>query len=610
MAMHNESVVILETEDNCVTDQEMTFPVQDVDQGLIRFRTHPMAEAKLWFKFTVDQGEAYLEKWEVSRSQWNRIEDLGVLRRVPLFIEGLLLHLNVIVVHNTVKYRNLPMYLPTGGGGMAFIVKEKAFAEFRDNYKERMEDWEVDVGKRLLFHTIVDKRCFPDLTLMDFANWPYYRVQQLIDNFEGQAPGHLWARNTAIESGLLTWLDTDEEDSDETETEVLLNDIKSVLKVSGEDEEKGEEEKVPVLKARLITTTDDEAEGDKEEESEAEKALGEFRFKPLKMVWQEGSPILTTPRRNDVDEGKAGTKRKRRTNKHLKKRDRMERDERAWRKRMGREQGMASSPASLSEEQEKWLIKLLVKCVEPSASEETLKFNEEHRIDENGMLVSRFSRSYIDDPPREVITAKGEGWSGTAVFGPGPGTGNKTPETPGTFVFGSKSGTGPGGWVLSRSDKKDIQNLKKNNQGKSPGQNVSMTMTASSVESPRGEISPMGNYISGEKLLTEDKDSTLGSGPSGKKVRVSVSSDIFEMDSPSKSPFLVKVGDTPRVVTVSSSSSSGGSEGVLRRLSLGEMFSGRYFTFPENGIVNSPRIEITTEEECEERTEEGASGGQ
>ena len=610
MAKLNESVMILETEDNCVADHEMIFPVQDVDQGLIRYRTYMMAELGHWFKFTVDQEEAYLELWEVQRTQWSLVRDVGVLKKVALFVEGLKLDLNVVVVHNNINIQDLPMHVPTGAG-MAFLVSEKAFAVFRDNYKEELKEWEIDVGKRLLFHTIVDRRCFPDLGILDFVNWPYFRVQQLIDSWEGQAPGHLWARVSARECGLLSEEDKMKEVG--LETERLLGDINDILHVTHdpsddpsdpfEDKEEKAEETVPVIKARLIVSEEDGEKTDEEEKEagdrrfnynyrddsnddevkekngKAEDALGSFRFKPLNIVWQEGSPTLSSPRRSrDADEGRNGAKRKRRTNKHMKKRDRMERNERAWRKRQN--QGLPSSPVTISEDQEKWLIKLLVKCVEPSATEDTLKYNMEHKFDDNGDLVPRFSRSYMDDATGELSDVRGAGGFGT----------------------------GPGGWVLSRSDRKDIENLKKNVQEESPGQNASLTMTSSSVVSPRGETSLMGIPSSGERSLGEGKDSTMGSGPNGKRVRVSVSSDVFDSGSPGRSPFLVKVGDTPRVVTVSSSSSSG-DERVIKRLSLGEMFSGMYFTFPENGIINSPRIDITTEEECEDGTMKGDEGG-
>ena len=88
----------------------------------------------------------------------------------------------------------------------------------------------------------------------------------------------------------------------------------------------------------------------------------------------------------------------------------------------------------------------------------------------------------------------------------------------------------------------------------------------SSLATPRGELSYMGLVESDVKFPgSGETKSTSGSGPTRKRVRLLVASDVFEMLPLEDSPFLVKAGDTPRVVTVSSSSSSGGS-GVARRL--------------------------------------------
>ena len=533
----DESVEILDVkpenivdseDDNCVSEEDMVFPREKLDKtAMIRFRTYFIAERDEWYRFSEDTGEIYLESWEVRRYQHTFVKEYGVLRRVPIVIGDSIVRLNVIVVKEDVEVMDMPMFIPTGMGN-AYTVGEKVFNVFRDFYKENNDDEGIDAGMRLLYHTIVDRRCAKGLTLRMFSKWSAIRIKLTLEHLEGQAPGHLWSRFTAKEACLVS--QEEREKMEGCETEKLLEDIKYVLEDSSDGVNNLDIGEAEPVKIKLTTSGERDV---------------------------SGSPKLASPPliRNDVDEHKAegnnNKKRRRRRNKRKNKQEKGEKE--AWWR-----QGTDMSPITLSKAQENWLVKLLVQGVTPGASEEEIVFNQENVVDGRGGFRSRHQEN---DVKEEVVDP-------------------------------SEYGTGPGGWVLSREDKEDIMSLKSMEGQREMSASSSFGAGASSFASPRGELSYMGSFGGqGEWSVNTMSTGSSHSGPTRKRVRLSVSSEMPPLED---SPFLAKVGDTPRIVTISSSSSSGGS-GIVRRLSLGDMISGKSFVFPDDGIVCSKTIEVFTE---------------
>ena len=222
----NDSVTILEPEqdDGCLDEEQMIFPVEFIDGAYLRFRMMWMLNHNEWFRFTVEGKEVFLESWAVQRTVHTLVKEFGVLRRVKIMFKGEEIPINLISTYNDVDIMNLPMFLPTQLGP-AFFVAEKDFNTFRDHVQEEEKDGEIGVGIRLLFHTIVDRRHCKELTLADFAEWSVDEVRAALCSWEGQAPGHLWARFTPAESGL-----TEEDEKEKgLEAEKLLADIDMIL---------------------------------------------------------------------------------------------------------------------------------------------------------------------------------------------------------------------------------------------------------------------------------------------------------------------------------------------------------------------------------------------
>ena len=62
---------------------------------------------------------------------------------------------NIVSVVDNVDIKALPMYVSTRDGP-GFMVNNRVFNVYRDLAKEEMEEETIGVGKRLLFHWVVN----------------------------------------------------------------------------------------------------------------------------------------------------------------------------------------------------------------------------------------------------------------------------------------------------------------------------------------------------------------------------------------------------------------------------------------------------------------------
>ena len=531
-----------------------------------------------WWRFSVEGEEIVLESWAVRRTVHTLVREFGILRSVNIMVKETQITLHLIVLYNGINVQEtpMPMFLETGDGP-GFMVLEAHFNNFRDEAKEKVEDGEIGVGIRLLYHCIVDKRLAPGLTVEEFAEWSAEEVITTRDEWRGQSPGHTWARYSAREAGLVRGV----EERGSVDAEKLLEDMQYVQQESDSWEKElptGEAEPVKPRAGKAVVL---------------EKRIG------------TGSPELAAIRRNDVDDEKVNTKKRGRKNGGGGKKGKGQKARVAWWKGEKYPEDPEEEKVELTEDQEKWIIRLLVKGTCPGASEAYVKYNQ------------------------DVALGKVNKDDGIPQF-----------EEDGTDAYG----TGPGGWVLSREDKEDIKKLGKKksecrtkpNWAKGPKEdekepemkvvikrvkaytddvNVSVggsdnvsRASRSTIASPRGELSWMGSSEKEKKDMPgletpgSATSSSASKTPAAKRVRLSINSEVFDM-SALREPFLSQ--ENPMIITIDSSTSSCGSTQMTpRKLSLSDMIRSGSFEFPENGVLNTRVIEVEIEGDQGQEEEE------
>ena len=572
----NDSVTILDSDqdDGCLDEDQLIFPVDHVDGAFLRFRMMWMLEHNEWFRYTVERKEVFLESWAVQRTVHTLVREFGVLRRVKILVKGENIPINLISTYADVEVMNMPMFLPTQLGP-AFFVAEKDFNTFRDHVKEENDEGEIGVGIRLLFHTIVDRRHCKELTLADFAEWSVGEVKAALWSWEGQAPGHLWARFTPAEAGLRE----EDEEGHELEAERLLADIEMVLEEDlswDRDLPSGSQEPVK-LKTGVIPQTI------------GGSRTGSPELAPMPEIRHEaGEPAKRKRRR--------GNKRRRRGKKNR------GNQEKWWTQPLVRDPNVEE----LTEEQELWCVKIMVQGLYPDASDDYINYNQSEYLkaskrekEDEGEAVKETKEEMKDEVKTEFRLTAAHSYS---------------------------YGSGPGGWPMSPSDIDDIKQLevkKEENKlvdGVERGEadntisSVVSRATRSTVISPGGELSWMGNG-SGEGSSGAVYSGSSGSGsqaPRRKRVRLSVSSEMSGMPSLSESPFLAKDLKTSRVITISSSSSEGADTGT-RRLTLSDIIKEKMLFFVDDMTSTTKYVEVfedDDEEKVKEIAREGAKGGE
>ena len=531
-------------EDDTAIVEKVGFPMEELERGFLRYRMMWMLQDCQWFRYTSEGSKILLEGWSVSRTLHYLVRTYGELKTFDIKWAEFKIPLNIIEVYEQVDTINLPMTVESGHGP-AFIVSERTMRSFWRMIENPEEDGDQGARVRLLFHCLVDRRIFPELSLQEFASWGGDEILTLLSTWDGLAPGHIWSRSTATEVGLMGGLDA--------------SIIEITEKETGEFGGQG-----PCVSLNNIEAEPVKGKGIPGSERKSEK---------------EGSPelaeVVLEPRRNDVDE--AGP----RSRNNAKRRRRRRRGMRRVTRGLGGQgQGLGVAPQQLARAQELEVMRLLVLGVCPGASEEYIKQNQVEYYS-NKMKKEKEVPVY----PKFAVRRESE-----------------------------EFGNGPGLWTFSQEEKKEMMEElaevkeacgeveQEETQDGSFASFVSM-LSRSSVTSPRGEISMMG-----QDAETPGTSSSAGSSAPAKRPRVSLSVASSLSDLPALvSPLMAKGEEGKAVVTITSSESS--EEGIwdrVKKMTLYELSRSNFLVYCDDGCLGvdkekkEPEQSLTQKEEGEE----------
>ena len=535
------------TEDEVLVET-VGFPLGDLERGYLRYRMMWMLGSNQWFKLTPDGSKIILEGWSVSRTVHCLLKEYGTLVALEIKWGPYKIPINVIEVFDNVDITNLPMTLDTGYGP-GFVVAERTMQSFRRMLEDPEEEGDQGARVRLLFHCLVDRRIFPELSLTDFASWGGEEVLALLSSWEGQAPGHIWSRFMPSEVGLEDGLDI------------------SVVEVAREESTRESTRDQGVL--RVVEAEPIKAKG----------ATGSER-----RLEREGSPELAEaaegPVRHDVDEkgsqGKVNNKRRR---------------NRRRGQRRNKGQGSGLWPRKLTRGQEMEVMRLLVLGVCPDASED---------------YILRNQLEYYSAEKRKEKAAPAY-----------PGRGCQRPKE-------DAYGSGPGGWSLSAEEKKEtLEEIEEGKKEMKAGEEEAahdgsfesfMSMIAnnsdSSVKSPRGETTAMGQLGDSPTPTSEGSPGSSGSSAPAKRPRVSLSVASSLSDMPAlESPLMSKKLEGKAVVTISSESSEDGKLEKVKRMTLFELSRSSFLVYCDDVALGLTKESLEVSEDSGDEEEDVFEGG-
>ena len=548
-----------------LTNAEVQFPPDLVTEKYLETRGKWMGATGEKWKYTKEDRDRdgavaiHLEGWLVSRTCHQLLENYGMLHQTRVEWGGFVITLNIIAINDKMDINDLPALLETGSGN-AYTVAMATWNTYRDYAKDQREEddeW-IPVGKRLIYHALIDKTTYPFLSLEDFRQWPAAMVWDWMDI---QRAGMYYIKNSPDSVGLTT-----EKIENPIQGEELLAEI------SIEDDDNA------ILACGQVTPEKSEEKGEKEKEKEKVERIDEERGIELsrkskagrgkeRALEKDASPHLgpVGPRRHDIDEDEE----RKASRKQKKRKDRRKRGRKGKRGgKGGRSRSQWSplgeknewSPLVLTLEQEANLARMLILSFHPQMSEEEVEKNiREQRENRRRAQVERgFGENFGE---WRVV----EDYQGASRF--------PFPPPP-------------------------VHKVEKEMKGYLDDVNINEVESVSSGPvSPRAELSQMmvtpesGNWrsdVSGASMMSEAR----------RTLESEESSDLVI------SPILVRKRTASQILTLSTSSSTGslGSASAGKkpskrsRMSLGSLLGSGRISFPEDGIMADILVDVVEEE--------------
>ena len=397
---HNTSVEIIDVikATRGLSDRELQFPPDEIWGGPLKTRGSWMEKRGEYWCYSVEPTEVEgvtaikLESWLWARPSHTLLFDYGRVFRTIINWDGWTVMTDVIATHQMIPVEDMPRVLEVGKG-TAFVVSIKAWEAYKKLAAEPLDRGQVSAGAKLLYHCLINKDLMgEDFTVERFSEWP---ASMILDLMCRRLPGEKYRTFSPIEAG-------------------LLEDPEKALKEAIREARRGANQECLL------------AEGEERGGVEAEPS----KNKALHFVFPDvGSSPPLTPRskRNDVDE----LPRRKRKNKGRGPRAPGSKPRR-WRKKA------PASPLQLTIEQERGIVRLLVLGINPKATEEEIKANQ------------------------DAVAKRPEG---------------VPEEKPGPYQYGAE----PGLWNLSREEVEETL------------REVSGSPRSTVVLSPRGELSQVIN---------------------------------------------------------------------------------------------------------------------
>ena len=345
--------IIADPREKCLQDWEVQFPPGAVYRDFLPSRARWMEQTSEFWKYVREEPDnngtvaILLEGWAVSRTLHQMIQEYGQLFATKIEWGGFVIALNIVAVHDFVDIIEAPSLIESGDGP-AYVIHMSTWNKYRDYVKdqrEENEDW-IPVGKRLLYHCLIDKIKYPYISLDNFRQWP---ASIVMDWKDLQRPGIFYLKNSPDSVGLGS-----EETVEQLPGESLL------AEVSVEDED-----------GAILACGEPEKGSKKKEEEKVDNE---------DILDNEGSPLLAQPgdRLHDVDEMEEREIEERARSRACKRRRR--KAKRGKRTRKGRRK-QEWTPTVFTREQEMNIVRRLVLTMNPQATEEEIQFNivEQHK---------------------------------------------------------------------------------------------------------------------------------------------------------------------------------------------------------------------------------------
>ena len=260
MAGEREKTPVDELHENPgLTDEEVQFPPRDVMSGNLNTRGPWMEVRGETWRFSVESrgklADIRLEGWVEGGSYHHLLCEYGQLYRPVLKWDEEKIAINILAIHDKIPLEDMPALIEVGRGN-AYTVSMEAFNSFRDRAGDVIEEDEVSVSKRLLFHAIIDRNQegMDGLRLEWFSQWPLYRILAVMDS---HFPGMWMRRFSKWEAGL----------------------VYEKIEKKVEKEEKGEKEKEEEQVKEKNTLPAPSFVEDPVEGEEAEKSIKKIRGK-------------------------------------------------------------------------------------------------------------------------------------------------------------------------------------------------------------------------------------------------------------------------------------------------------------------------------------------
>ena len=263
-----------------LTEYDLQYPLHGILKGDLVTRGNWMAARGEKWRYTVEDSEEYgvaaikLESWLVSRHQHQFLFEYGQVYQTTIIWDSWNIHTNFVVVHPMIPVEDMPRVLEVGPGqswvvgDKAFVISLKAFQAYRMHPIEEGVGREITIGKRLLFHAIVNRDVQPaDFDVASFVGWPAGMVHDLISD---HTPGSHYNTYSLEEAGLVEvergWARTVEEEEMNTRAqgEELLRedsgrkdkeDDEEVSRETEEDEKEIEKDDGPLVKFAFKPTS-------------------------------------------------------------------------------------------------------------------------------------------------------------------------------------------------------------------------------------------------------------------------------------------------------------------------------------------------------------------
>ena len=352
MNPEGNNILDVSVDDNCVQDHEIQFPWGALTTDFLEERTGWMVISGEYLRYSFkeiresDDDPIFLQGWKVAEKFHALMRNYGRLFAVSIRWSNHLIPINVVALENLYVLEEFPHNIKTGDG-LAYLISKRHFDVYRDNAKEMPAPGEIDVGKRLLFLCLISRGQFPDLTLLQFANWSAEQVLDQISWWEERERTVGTSRVSAIDAGMEHGI------LDDSVVEVSPNySLTPEGAVGGAGISVGCQDQAVVMweKSEVGEPVKRNHGGDKES-------------------GDGGSPVLAEPVRNDMDEV-LRTRKKRKSVKRMRK---FKGKRGIKRRRMSK----ITSPPELTSTQKRGVMKTLLEEFVPGLSDELIAYNQD-----------------------------------------------------------------------------------------------------------------------------------------------------------------------------------------------------------------------------------------